>query len=429
MKEQIYFFLRCLETAFGVMGLVLALSEYRENIIKRCVVFSAVIVALCLALSVLYVNESIVKTIWMPLLLVVLLFGMLALTVDRWQVLLFNLLSHLSVYLFISFLPATLTHILSGWLVEALYLAFRAVAFAAVIVLEVRFFRKPFRRMAQVVHREWNLAALIAGAFFCMHFLMSTYPVMYYDRPESNYILVCFTFILMLLVYWSLYIIVRYAVQRHEKEQVDALMQLRLSALERQIELQKQAEDHIRRTRHDLRHNSMVAIGKINSGDYTGAADFLRQFTDHVESHSIRQYSENHSVNCVLSALAERAQGEGICVKIKVIIPARLDAITEVELASLLANAFENAVEGCERSGAEAPSIEVSADYTDGRVLLSIKNSCGKVEFSDNLPLSTKQGGGTGTKSIQYIAEKYHGMANFEVLADMFFMQAYLFDK
>ena len=31
----IYFFLRCMETAFGVMGLVLALSKHRDHIIKR----------------------------------------------------------------------------------------------------------------------------------------------------------------------------------------------------------------------------------------------------------------------------------------------------------------------------------------------------------------------------------------------------------
>lgn len=430
MKEYIFFFLRCLETGYGLLGLLLSLAKHRNNIVRRCAAFAVAIAAICGALTALYIHDQLaVNIVWLPLLLIVMLGGMVMLTADRWQVLTFNLFSQLSVYLLISFLPDMVSRLLLGRLVEPAYLLFRAVTFAIVIFGEVRFIRKPFRRIAEVAHREWNLAAIIAGWFLIMHFLLSTFPVIYNDRPEANYLLVCATYILMALVYYSLYIIVRNAVQQYEKAQVDAVMHLKLSSLERQLDLQKRAQEHIQRTRHDLRHYCIVGIGKIDSGDYTGAVEFLRQLSDHVAFYQIRQYSENNSINCVLSALVERAEDAGISVQIKVNVPDRLKAIPEVEMDALFANAFENAIEGCLRAGVEAPHISVFADYTDGRVLLSVKNPCGKVSFSEDLPVSTKPSGGTGTKSIQYIVEKYHGMVSFEVCDNTFLMRAYLFDQ
>lgn len=429
MREYLFFFLRCLETAFGVLGLLLVMPKRRKNFFKRCILLVVVTVACCALLMATYMflTLSVVESIWLPLLVVVMLGGMIAVTTDRWQVLLFNLFSQLSVYLFISYLGNMLSYLLSGRLMEPFYFVFRAVAFVAAIALEYRFVRKPFRQMVEIVHKEWNIATCIAGMFLFLHGMIGSYPMA--DRPMYKYFLGGMLFILMAIVYYSLYMIVRNAVLRYQKEQTDAVMHLKLSALENQIEMQKLASDNIRRTRHDLRHNCLVAIGKISGGDYNGAIDFLRQFTDHVESYTIKHYCGNHSINCVLSALAERAEGAGISVEIKANVPEKLWAIDEVELASLFANAFENAIEGSKRTGSDSAFIQISADYTDRRMLLSVRNTCTEVKFDDELPISTKPGGGTGTKSIQYIVEKYHGMADFTACGSVFTMQAYLLDE
>jgi sensor histidine kinase regulating citrate/malate metabolism len=91
----------------------------------------------------------------------------------------------------------------------------------------------------------------------------------------------------------------------------------------------------------------MVAIGQITSEDYDGAVRFLKQFTDLVEAYSIKSYCMNNALNCVFSSLAEKAEKAGISVEIKANIPEKLLKIDAVELASVFANAFENAIEGC----------------------------------------------------------------------------------
>lgn len=83
-------------------------------------------------------------------------------------------------------------------------------------------------------------------------------------------------YILMTVVYLCIFVFLQNVVLRYEKEQTYAAVTLQLSSLERQITLQKSAAEDVRRSRHDLRHNCMVAIGQITSEDYDGAVRFLK---------------------------------------------------------------------------------------------------------------------------------------------------------
>ncbi|WP_369284151.1 GHKL domain-containing protein [Oscillibacter sp. GMB15532] len=85
----------------------------------------------------------------------------------------------------------------------------------------------------------------------------------------------------------------------------------------------------------------------------------------------------------------------------------------------MLANSFENAVEGCLRCpDAAAKFINVKIAYSvyngAGKLHIVIENSCeDNITFESGFPKSQKPGGGTGTRSIQYTAERYNGMAEF----------------
>ena len=429
--QYLYLFLRCIESAAGIAGMLIVLSKHRENFKTRCIIFGTAIFIASALLTVVYlfVDEAIVPSIGLIILFVLILGGLTITTADKWQVKLFNLFTFLSVYMLLSFISESLTLFIPNPEREYFYLAFRAVLFAAVIFLEYRFVRSPFRRMVVIIQNEWNFAVVIAVAFFILNVLLSSYHMMDNYNPTYNNLMVSSAYVLMTVVYFCICIFLQNVVLRYEKEQTQAAVTLQLSSLERQIKMQKSAAEDVRRARHDLRHNCMVAIGQITSEDYDGAVRFLKQFTDLVETYTIKNYCVNNAINCVLSSFAEKAEKAGISVEIKANIPEKLLKIDEVELASVFANAFENAIEGCLSAGSASLFIMVSADYSDSRVLLSVKNSCGHVEFEDGHVVSTKPGGGTGTKSISYFAQKYHGIADFFSQDNVFVMQAFLLDE
>ncbi|MBP8641241.1 MAG: GHKL domain-containing protein [Oscillospiraceae bacterium] len=424
-------FLRCFESAVGLAAMIIVLSKHRENFKTRCIIFGiAILIACALLMAVsMFAGEAIVPRIALPILFVLMFGGLIITSADKWQVKLFNLFTFLSVYILVSFMSESLTLFIPNPEREYFYFAFRAVLFAAVIFLEYRFVRKPFRRMVNIVQNEWNFAVIIAAAFFILNVLLSSYHMMDHYNLAYNNLMVSSAYVLMTFVYFCICVFLQNVVLRYEKEQTHAAVTLQLSSLERQIEMQKIAAEDIRRARHDLRHNCMVAIGQITSGDHDGAVRFLKQFTDLIEVYSIKSYCMNNAINCVFSSLAEKAEKAGISFEIKANIPERFLKIDEVELASVFANAFENAIEGCQNSGSASPFITISADYSDSRVLLSIKNTCGHVEFEDGLAVSTKPGGGNGTKSISYFTQKYHGIADFSSHDNVFVMQAFLLDE
>lgn len=55
--------------------------------------------------------------------------------------------------------------------------------------------------------------------------------------------------------------------------------------------------------------------------------------------------------------------------------------------------------------------------YNDGRLILQVRNSCvpNTVKFDEmGMPISSKVGGGTGTRSMRYVVEKHDGTWFFE---------------
>lgn len=71
--------------------------------------------------------------------------------------------------------------------------------------------------------------------------------------------------------------------------------------------------------------------------------------------------------------------------------------------------------------------IIVIAKFIDDRLRVQVENTCRTdMVFDNELPVTQKQGGGTGIKSILYTAERYDGTAGFSVMDGKFFTQIVL---
>ncbi|MEG1913380.1 MAG: GHKL domain-containing protein, partial [Cloacibacillus sp.] len=132
---------------------------------------------------------------------------------------------------------------------------------------------------------------------------------------------------------------------------------------------------------------------------------------------NIKRWCANYTLNAILSIYAERAEKLGIKVEVEASVPAELK-IDEMELASIYANTIENAAEGCAAVAAGTNRwIKIFTAYEGGRLILQVRNSCAPntVKFDEmGMPISSKVGGGTGTRSIRYVVEKHGGTWFFE---------------
>jgi hypothetical protein len=111
----------------------------------------------------------------------------------------------------------------------------------------------------------------------------------------------------------------------------------------------------------------------------------------------------------------------GIAADIHTDVPEKLE-IDPMELSALFANAFENAYEGCLRLPDEVEKyIRVEASYNRKRLAVGFTNSCiHDIRFENDMPVSQKQGGGIGTRSMAYTVLRFHGTQYFNAKDGVF---------
>ena len=143
-----------------------------------------------------------------------------------------------------------------------------------------------------------------------------------------------------------------------------------------------------------------------------------------IEAENSQAYCDNPIANSILNNYMEKARKEGIQMTIEAMIPEDM-GIDNVDLTCVLGNVLENALEGCLRvpEGQER-DIDVRAKYLDRRLRIRVENTCATdIRFEGDYPITSKAGGGTGTRSIVYTAESYDGTAGFSLTDGRFVAQ------
>ncbi|WP_418708577.1 GHKL domain-containing protein [Anaerotignum faecicola] len=82
------------------------------------------------------------------------------------------------------------------------------------------------------------------------------------------------------------------------------------------------------------------------------------------------------------------------------------------DLCSLISNALENAVHGCEKT--ENGYIKVKIYEKNKKLCINIANSlCENIVFENHMPVAKNAGHGIGVKSMASVVEKYGGVYGF----------------
>ena len=423
MDNILQFSIRCIETLFIIFGLVFSLVKLKCTLKKFIAFFSIVAtstIALILAIFVLCGVQMAEKT-FIPIAIIAPIVCLAVCNEDSWYVTLSNLFTQLNVYLGVSCLTEFVAYYLIGNDYYVSYIIARLIIFTLIIFVYYRLIRKRYRRAVMIIDKEWKTVCLVALAFFIQQVFLCTYPVMHYDRPTYNYILIFMSYVVMAVVYCTMYTTLDNVMSNYEIKQQEALTNEKMRFLEEQINLQNKTMEMVSRQRHDLRHHCVAAIGLISEENYNDAIRYLEQYCDKLGEGKITYYCEHSAINCILSSMAEKARELVINVEIDATVPQNLSA-DEVELASICANSFENAIEGCRRVSQEIEKkICIVLKYKDEKLLIEVTNTCANdIDFNGEFPITKKEFGGIGTKSIVYIAEKYYGMADFHVKDNIF---------
>ncbi|SBW00388.1 conserved membrane hypothetical protein [uncultured Eubacteriales bacterium] len=420
--------LRFLQTAAYISLFFFSLIKLKEPKRKRIVLTVAIYIAVAgayCALLALY-GQELAERLIIPVEVGLSLLLIVLCCADRWAVSLFVMFTQFNLYLGISYISdvcSTDTSLL-GYQIQ--YLIFRTALFGALLFFNFKFLRPRFRRLVEVLGNEWRSIALAAFFFYVLEAVILYFPRFYWYEQDCRWYLVASSYLVFFSVYLLIFRSINAIVGKYEEQERGRILAQQNKLWEEQLAEQKNAVSAARRDRHDLRHHYDTLLSMLEGGKTQEAVSYLNAQTRRAESAALAGVCEHPAANAILSRWAARARESGIKTEIDARIPESLP-MDEVALVGILANAFENAVESCLRTpeGSErfiTVNIAFSTPYNGAKKLhLVFENSCAdNIVFDGDFPKSQKPGGGTGTKSITYSAERYNGMVEFTVQDSVF---------
>ena len=195
--------------------------------------------------------------------------------------------------------------------------------------------------------------------------------------------------------------------------------QLALQTL--QYENLQERINETRKANHDLRHHITVMQGHLESGDYGKLKSYFGILKASVPTGTV-SFCQHPTLNMLLVYFAQQALENNIQFQAKLALPATLP-IPDSDLAVLVGNLVENAVEACALVTESERRVTVRGMTREDRLLLTIDNTfaCPPRKDVSGVYLSSKHSGqGIGIESAKAIARRHGGEVRIEQQEDLF---------
>ncbi len=394
-----------LVTAFIVLYL---LTESRFDRKRTIIAFASGGVGIGVILSVMYVvwgDDTLMR--WYPIVANIPgLALMLAVSRQRPLVVIFTNLVAVQLNGIIVLPAIFIEGMVSGIDPTLVNLLVRLVIFVPLVVALCRWFRPLYLETARTLQRGWGLLCLIPIAFYAQLYLV--FVVGAVPDPLLRFVLVICAFVIVIAACGLVFVFFGEHARRVELAEGERMLATQVNALQREVDLVRSADERLRIVRHDLRHHVDNIAALLRAGHVDEALAALGKVESELAETASRRFCENETVNALLSLYVARAEAVGVEVETRCDIPRELP-MAALELASVLANAFENAVTACERQPAGAPRHIVVRCLCAPRFALEVANTYTEpVEFNEQgHPVTNEPGHGVGTRSIAAFAEKY----------------------
>lgn len=250
--------------------------------------------------------------------------------------------------------------------------------------------------------KEWEIDQKILAIVFVIWGMIIFYALLYapdieaienhvFPRLISDIVLM----LLSILVFW----LFEYSTNKQNVEKQARELALRVEAQQMYYEQFERYEKEIRRHKHDLKN---FLYGVIASDEPTRLL-MIQEKLGEIEGVGAKRYTEHEVIQILLSTKLEQVRIPKGAVQISCQVPKHLN-IENTEIAVLMGNLLDNAVEALERLPFEKRSIYIEIRYTTQCTFFLFKNT-----FDIQHKNVRGRDRGIGQKSVREIVERYEG--------------------
>lgn len=286
---------------------------------------------------------------------------------------------------------------------EIAMVATRTMMSVLFIVLLVWKLKAVFRRATEGIEEGWGTLFVfslvsclsVSGMVFSAYFVMSL-------KAHALILLVTTVFVTAAFA-----VVIRMIGLLDEQGEV-RLLRSHHKVLEHELEAEEEFVEAARRYRHDFRHHMSLLREYVEAGDIEAMRTYLAEADDQMEREGHPAWCQNKVVDSLIRINARRCASADIGCSFSVELPQDLP-LSGPELVAIFGNLLENAVDGT--SNASEPFLRLDSHIRNGILFIEVSNTMsGDIVWNGSLPASTKDGGGTGLRSVRNAVTNHDGM-------------------
>lgn len=263
------------------------------------------------------------------------------------------------------------------------------------------------------VSKGWYTFTFIALIFYITLSLSLSVPTIITSRLEQlpAHVLLL---VLMPAIYIHIFTTLRRQQQAHELLQNENILTMHVANMTARIEELSASDDLFRMERHNYRHQLNTIASLVESKRYDELHALVGQYSQSIQDTKVVRYCSHAVIDAVLATYLAKAESKGIHVTCAVHFPDELH-VNEAELATVFANAIDNAIYACKKLPKAKRQLEIKV-LTIPHFMIQISNSFeGHVAFDEKgMPIAKRAGHGFGTRYIAAFCEKNKAFFEFK---------------
>ncbi|MBC2727050.1 MAG: GHKL domain-containing protein [Desulfosporosinus sp.] len=288
------------------------------------------------------------------------------------------------------------------------------ILYLPVWFLIFKYIRPLFLYMMRNTDNGWIGFCIIPISYSVLIYSASTYSLNKVILSSNILWNSTLVFILTLSAY---YLILRFFKQTQERltlQNEQNLLMTQVAAAHNHFKALEESQEKTMLYRHDMRHHLNLINSYLIDNNKEAAQKYITEVEKTIDGATVERYCSNYTVNLILSSYIAKAKNEQINVETQINLPEN-NAVSDTDLCVIFANAIENAINACKGiNDANERTLQIVCNIKNNKLYIQITNSFdGTIIFVDDMPVSTEENRGLGTKSIVAVVQKYAGVYSF----------------
>ncbi len=171
------------------------------------------------------------------------------------------------------------------------------------------------------------------------------------------------------------------------------------------------SHEEIRQMRHNMRNMCIATIAQINAGNNDKAIEQLNSNINIIDDTNKAIDTGHPSIDTIIENKLKICNESNIKMSLSYQYEEKIN-INEIEIAVILGNVLDNAIEACQKLHEEDKEIWGVIIVDDTNIIINIKNTAKEFNNFKTLKQDSKNHG-HGLNSIKHIANKYNGYTKF----------------